>query len=235
MPEGQQAPGPDQPVDVPSLLEHREGLRDLPAALLQPALGAGPHPQRGPVEQRPGAGPPLAAGLGQPGRLGHDPGRLVQPVLVGEDLAEGEQQLQAVRVGRRQQPGRPGQKLGGGRRVAPCQGLPAGRGQVVSGPPGQPGRRLVGAELGPVAGRLLEVVPDDLLELGLPLAAGPGHPGGHALVQGGPVALGQGGVGGVAQQQVAEPEGVLAAEARPAGLDQLLAGEGAQVPVHPGP
>jgi hypothetical protein len=106
---------------------------------------------------------------------------------------------------------------------------------VVSGPPGPPGRRLAGAELDPVAGRLLQVVSDDLLELGLPLAAGPGHPGGHALVQDGPVALGKGGVGGVAQQQVAEPEGVLTAEARPVGPDQLLAGEGQQVPVNPGP
>jgi hypothetical protein len=55
---------------------------------------------------------------------------------------------------------------------------------------------------------LIEVVADDLLELGQALAGGPLEPVGELFVEGSPIGLGEGGVRGVADQDVAKPEGV---------------------------
>ena len=54
------------------------------------------------------------------------------------------------------------------------------------------------------------------------------EPGGEALVQLGAGRLGEGVVGGVADQQVAEAEAVLAGELRPVGADQLAPDERGQ-------
>ena len=98
------------------------------------------------------------------------------------------------------------------------QAAPRRRGQhVVVGQP----------ELGAVAAGLLEVVAEDLVqldELGPVLL----QPGGEALVEVGAGRLGQRLVGGVADQQVAEAEAVLARELRPVRPDQLLADERGQ-------
>ena len=84
-------------------------------------------------------------------------------------------------------------------------------------------RPIVGAaELCAVVVGLFEVVAEDLValdELGVVVF----EPVGEALVQLGPGCLGERVVGGVADQDVAEAERVLAGERGPVGPDQLLA------------
>ena len=76
-------------------------------------------------------------------------------------------------------------------------------------------------QLGLVVERLLEVVADDLVQLDQ-VARRAAQPVGEPLVQVGPGCLGQGVVGGVADQQVAEAERVLAGDNGAFGADQLL-------------
>ena len=83
------------------------------------------------------------------------------------------------------------------------------------------------AELGAVAVAPLEVVAEDLVECD-ELGAVLFQPGGEALVQLGAGRLRERVVGGVADQQVAEAEPVLAGELRPVGPDQPLADERGQ-------
>ena len=93
-------------------------------------------------------------------------------------------------------------------------------------------RRLVGgAELLPVPEGLLEVVSEDLLVLGHPFARGLRQPAREALVQIGPLLLRHRLVRSITDQQMPEPERVLASELRPVRPDQLLAGQCQQ----PGP
>ena len=80
-----------------------------------------------------------------------------------------------------------------------------GRLQVPGGPAG-PDRVVGRAQLAPVADGLLQVVADELVLAGLAL-----EPAGEALVELGPVRLGDGPVGRLLDQQVAEAELVLAA------------------------
>ena len=95
------------------------------------------------------------------------------------------------------------------------QAAPRRRGQrVVSGQ----------AELGTVARPLLEVVAEDLVELD-EITAVLLEPGREARVQLGADRLRECVVGGVADQDVAEAEAVLACELGPVGPDQLLADE----------
>jgi len=69
-----------------------------------------------------------------------------------------------------------------------------------------------GSELPPIAVGLLEVVADDLaLFLGM-VAGRPFHPVSAALVEGRAQILRQGGVGGLLDEDVTEPEGVLSRE-----------------------
>ena len=86
------------------------------------------------------------------------------------------------------------------------------------------------AQLGPVAVGGIEVVADDLLELGEALAGRPLKPVGEALVELGPLGLRQGGVGGVADEDVAEAEGIARAQLGPVGPDELLPDEGEEGP-----
>ena len=123
------------------------------------------------------------------------------------------------------------QQTGCGREVGPQPRTLRGDRQVVAG-----GQRelLVGpAELVEVAARLLEVVAEDLVQLDQALAVLL-EPGGEAPVEVGAGRLGEGVVGGVADQQVAEAEGVLAREQRPVRADQPLAHERSQAGRHLG-
>ncbi len=78
------------------------------------------------------------------------------------------------------------------------------------------------AELLAVAMRLLEVVTDDLVELGRALAGAVLEPACEALVQVGPRLFRDAEVGGVADQDVPEAKTVLSWEDRACGLDELL-------------
>jgi hypothetical protein len=79
---------------------------------------------------------------------------------------------------------------------------------------------LVGrTELGPVPIRLLEVVAEDLLVFGQALAGRPLEPLREPLVEVGALLLGHRAVRGVADQEVAEAERVLAGELRSVGAD----------------
>ena len=100
-------------------------------------------------------------------------------------------------------------------------------------PPRRIGQRAVvgHTELGPVAARLFEVVAEDSSSS---TSSGPVllQPGGEALVEVRAGRLRQRVVGCVADQQVAEAEGVLAWELRLVGADQLLADERGQAWCH---
>ena len=112
----------------------------------------------------------------------------------------------------------------------PDQGPAAGGGQPL---PRLPGDRVVRRhpELGAIAARLLQVVAEDLVELDQ-IAAVLGEPAGEALVQLRPRRLRERVVGGVADQQVPEAEGVLAGKLALVGADELLANERGQARHH---
>ena len=81
------------------------------------------------------------------------------------------------------------------------------------------------AQLGEEAARLLEVVAHDLLELVHARRGGVLEPVREALVQLRARLLRQRPVGGVADQDVAEAEGVVVAEGRAVGADQVAPDE----------
>ena len=122
------------------------------------------------------------------------------------------------------------------KQVLGCPGIPPG-GSPLAGCQQVPGcalgDRAVGrqAELPPVAERLLEVPAGDLVQLDQLLSVDL-QPAGEGGVQLRPLTFGQCVVGGVADQQVAEPVRLVAVEQRVVGSDQLLAHERGQVGVH---
>ena len=107
-------------------------------------------------------------------------------------------------------------------RVASQHRPRAGRRKPPSGPRLDAGVGV--AELAAVAGRLLEVVAEHLVELDqvLPVRL---EPIGEAIMELCARLLRQGVVGGVADQQVPEPEGVVARQGGRRRVDQLLAHE----------
>ena len=112
-------------------------------------------------------------------------------------------------------------RLDCGLRVATDEGTTAGRLQGAPRPPGRaPSSPRRPTELGPVAERLLEVVADDLLVPGRPVARLVLEPAGERLVQLRPRRLRDRVVGRVADHQVAEPKGVLGGEIRSVGADR---------------
>ncbi|HEY8438465.1 MAG TPA: hypothetical protein VIK65_07605, partial [Candidatus Limnocylindrales bacterium] len=80
--------------------------------------------------------------------------------------------------------------------------------------------------------RAVQVVGDDLLLLFDPIAGDGDEPGGEALVEVGAESFGRGLVGGVADQQVPEPEGVVAGQQRAVGPDQITPDETHQRSAH---
>ena len=117
----------------------------------------------------------------------------------------------------------------GGPLVAPPERAAAGGREPLAGAFGQ--GRVGLSELLLVAGGLLEVVAEDLVQLDQ-LVSALLQPGGEALVQLGPGRFRERVVGGVADQQVAEAEAVLARELRLVGTDQLAAHERGQARRH---
>jgi hypothetical protein len=117
---------------------------------------------------------------------------------------------------------RPREQRAGGTEVTTQSRTYAGGGERAGG---LFGKGWIGpAELGEVVGGLFEVMAEDLLELDELLAV-LFEPGGEALVQLGADRLGEGVVGGVADQQVAEAVGVFPGVLGPVGADELLADE----------
>jgi hypothetical protein len=107
---------------------------------------------------------------------------------------------------------------------------PAGLGEPRRGRAGEhPPAGVHRPELAPQAVGLFQVVGEQLRVLAQPLAGGPLQPAGEALVQLGAERLGQAGVGGVAEQRVAEAERLLAGDVRGRRADQLPAHQRAQV------
>ena len=82
---------------------------------------------------------------------------------------------------------------------------------------------------GAEAVRLLEVVPDDLLELAQPVPGRALEPSGVALVQVGAGALRKRPVRGIADQGVPEPVRLVAREVGEVGPNHVPANEGHQV------
>ena len=119
----------------------------------------------------------------------------------------------------------PGEQRERGPAVQAVVRAPAGGGEPRGGALGERGVGL--AELCLVAGGLLEVVADDLVALDEGVAVLV-EPGGEARVQVGADRLGEGVVGGVADQQVAEAVAVVARELGAVGADQLAAHEPGQ-------
>ena len=115
---------------------------------------------------------------------------------------------------------RPLEQADGGALVAAPERAPAGGREALAGALGA-ARRVGLPELGLVAGGLLEVVAEDLVQLDQ-LGAVLLEPVGEALVQLGPGRLRQRVVGGVADQQVAEAEAVLARKLRRSGRISCL-------------
>jgi hypothetical protein len=175
----------------------------------------------------------LDRGLLGPGE--HVVGALQLGVLQ-QGLSEPGEEPRDRGVSRRQQVHGPGQEADRGGDVAPGVGAPPGGGQPLRPPdPETPGVVVGRAELDAVAVSLLEVATQDLVELRRVGAHPLLEPPGEALVQVGPHLLGDGPVGGVLDEQVAEPEGVLARGAFGVGHDELLADERLQGPPHLGP
>ena len=113
--------------------------------------------------------------------------------------------------------------------VGRAERAPAGGGEMLTGPLGE--SRIGLSELGLVAGRLLQVVTEDLVQLD-EVGASLFEPCREALVQLGSGRLGQRVVGGVSDQQVAEAEGVFRRNLRRVGADQALADEGGEARRH---
>src|SRR5439155_17967163 len=98
------------------------------------------------------------------------------------------------------------------------------RAQMLGGLGRQGARQLIGqSELAAVPMRLLEVVADDLFVLEEPLARNVLKPGSEAGMQIGPLLLREGAIGGVANQDVAESEGLVTGRAGSVWAHQLLA------------
>ncbi len=126
------------------------------------------------------------------------------------------------------------EQVRGGRRVAARERPASRRGQ----PPGAVGTERAAVvverpELGQIAMRLLEVVAEDLLVLRRALAVDAVGPLDELLVERGPRALEDRVVGGVANEDVVEAEGVLL-RPRVVRANELLLGERVQVDVELG-
>ena len=149
------------------------------------------------------------------------------PTQTEQGVAEVGQEPEPFRRSDRKGRGGPPEERRGGGHVAAVEGSATGRREMPSGSPGESSHVLAGlAELRPVAVGLLEVVTDDLLVLGQALGDGPLEPVGEALVEDRPLGLRERLVGGVADQDVAELEGVAGRQLGAFRADKLLANQG---------
>ena len=121
------------------------------------------------------------------------------------------------------------EQAAGGREILPVAGAVACGLEVADGPLGEgPGGLVRRRQLEPVTVGGLEVMGDDLLDLGQPTAGGALQPGRQALVELGPPLLGQGPVGGVTHHQMTEAVGVLVERGR-IGTHELALDEDPQL------
>ena len=128
---------------------------------------------------------------------------------------------------------RPLEQMCGGGQVAARHRAVGRRAQCLRGSVAERlGPLVVDTELAPIAPRSFQMVPEDLHVVVTAVAARALEPLGIALVQVRPLFLRHGLVGRVADQQVPEPERVLARELRTVGPDQLLAREREQARSH---
>ena len=212
-------------------LEHGQRLLDERGQLLRRALRLEVEAEHARLDPPAELADTIARRRGTLGEGICAPERVVAPACPEQGVAElgfeGE-----VDLGRRYERGGALEQADGGAVV-----LAEGRAVAAGGqaPPRRRGQLVVGGhpELGAVAAGLLEVVAEDLVqldELGPVLL----QPGCEALVELGAGRFRQRVVGGVADQQVAEAEAVLAGELRLVGPDQLLAHERGQARRHLG-
>ena len=190
------------------------------------------------VQQQPDEDPPHAGASLQDGvtdgpsaldRLGQD-GLRSRDVGLPERHPKVSQEVESARIVRRQEVHGSRQQVLGRREVPVRERPAAGRGQPFGGRLGDRARLIVDrSELGLVPVRVFEVVADDLLELGDPVARLAFEPAGETLMQVRPRPLRHRTVRRVADQDVAEPERVLPREPRPIGVHELLAQERLQV------
>ena len=142
-----------------------------------------------------------------------------------ERLAEQRQQLETAIAVHLEEIGRAPEEVGGGRHVAAREGAPAGRGEPRRRPQPQVAPVVVERpQLGEVAVRLLEVVAEDLLVLGLAvaLAVHALRPVDEALVKCGPRALEDAVVRRVSDQEMVEAERAPTDESGGVCADEVL-------------
>ena len=224
-----QAPRPGQPQLVSMLPEDVGGAEAVPLGLLPVARSlVGLHV---PLAHQHVSGEALVTApvcLG--GGLSEDFRGPVHLSTLAESLGEVDQELHSPRILLVDQRRCPGEQGDGRVDVHALQSPLPGRRLVPCRPRGQPGEDLpVEAKLRPVPVGLLEVVAQDLLELGEAVGRPALQPAGEPLVHLGASLLGGAGVGGVADQDVAEPERVLADEPGPVGADQFPADQSLEV------
>ena len=224
--QAQERPCPGQPALVPEPAEGGDGAPRLPLRLGGPTLGVREQadPQADDDRMR------LKAHIRRlGGGLLHLPGDGDEPVEVRR-LHERErdlgQQLQASLVVGGQERGGAREEVDGGRHVAARERALAGR--------RQPLRRALAQRRGPIAGRpeleqgamrLLEVVADDLLVLPGEVARVHLDPIREPLVHLRAHRLWDPVVGSIADEDVGEAKGILAADLGTIGPDELLAHE----------
>ena len=227
---GYDVPRTGHPQPISRHLQRRERSRGQPVRLFDVDLRVGQEPQA-----KPGKGcvraDALVRGRGGPlHRLGQ--GGLRPRILPGISSGDAQidEQLGPTRIARRQQADRPLDQVDGGRQIAARQSPSTGRRQEHPGSLAESSVVLAGiAELGSIPVRLLEVIRQDLLVLGRPRAGDVLQPTCESLVHLGSGPLGHRLVRGIADQDVAEAEAIVAGEGRSVGADQLLPHEGHQM------
>ena len=219
-PEAERVPDVNQAGVVPRLHERRQGLPREPLELVDGRVGCDERAVVGGADAAEqfacfvaGRACPFGGGVGDRGGLRGVP----LEVRLGE--VELEHHVEPRRPGQTE---RPLEQPFGGPAVAAPERAAAGDREPLTGALSQ--GRVGLSELLLVAGGLLEVVAEDLVELDQ-VGGALLQPVGEALVEVGTDCLRQRVVSGVADQQVAEAEGVVAWELRAVGADELLADE----------
>ena len=166
----------------------------------------------------------VAEVLGQGAELRRESGRLFGESALPERGRQVRKERESSRIGRVEQRLGAAQEVGDRPHVVAGERAGTRRGEPVRGPTGEPSRLVVERpERLSVPERLLEVVADDLVLLLGAIAADASDPRGEPLVQVRSALLGDRLVRGVADQDVAEAERLLAGDHRAIRPHELLA------------